>query len=631
MLTLLQANYLSVFNWVLTTSAKASIFILFLIGVKFVLRYKLGARFQYGLWSVLIIGLVLPWTPNTPVCVYNYLDSSRIQQMIASIVDQTTQSSSAIVENDQSDLEQTVVADNNFSKATPSTETQRSSAKNANSWTVFPFIYKLMYYIWFLGILILTILTVIVNKRFYKNIGHAVVIDQRLLKEFNKVKVELKIKTEIPLYKSRQVNSPSLLGIIHPRLLLPIGIEQTFSSEQVNHIFLHELIHFKRKDVWINWLTQVLMVIHWFNPLIWYAFYRMREDQEISCDALVTSRIDSEQSNDYAYTLVKLAETYSAAPRMASLASLCGSNSQIKKRLIMLKNRKLKQASAKWSLMGVLAIGLIAFATFTSAQAEANPALEEGKTANLAQGSSGERAIGLPKKIDDTSSGITVEDIAGPNFKGKVMLIKDPTRVKLAVTKEIGVTGERVSELVKDMGAIAGINAGGFYDPNGKGNGAFPEGLTMQNGKLVHNNVGEKEVNIVGFDDQGRMVIGNMTAKQLEEKHIREAVTFTPNLIVKGKSVISGDGGWGIAPRTGIGQMADGTIIFVVIDGRQPKWSIGATLNDLMNVFKDYHAVNAVNLDGGSSSEMFYQGKVMNKIPNIFGERYVPTAFVVTP
>lgn len=240
-------------------------------------------------------------------------------------------------------------------------------------------------------------------------------------------------------------------------------------------------------------------------------------------------------------------------------------------------------------------------------------------------------AIAHTKVSSDASSGITIEDIKGPSFKGKVMLIKDPKRVKLAVTKEIGVTGERVSDLVKDMGAIAGINAGGFYDPNGKGNGAFPDGLTVHDGTLVHNNVGDKAVNIVGFDAQGNLVLGKMTASQLQAKNIREAVTFEPNLIVDGKSDITGDGGWGVAPRTGIGQTADGTVIFVVIDGRQPTWSIGATMRDLMNVFKDYNAVNAVNLDGGSSSELVYNGKVVNKLWDIFGERYIPTAFVVTP
>ena len=250
---------------------------------------------------------------------------------------------------------------------------------------------------------------------------------------------------------------------------------------------------------------------------------------------------------------------------------------------------------------------------------------------NSSQGMGEGATLGRTEVITDKDSGITIEDIQGRSFKGKVMLIKDPKRVKLAVTQEIGVTGERVSDLVKDLNAIAGINAGGFYDPDGKGNGSFPDGLTMHDGKLVHNNVGDKAVNIVGFNNKGELVLGKMTANQLVEKNMREAVTFEPNLIVDGKPVISGDGGWGIAPRTGIGQMADGTVIFVVIDGRQPTWSIGATLRDLMNVFIDYHAVNAINLDGGSSSELVYNGKIMNRLWNIFGERYIPTAFVVTP
>ncbi|HVJ49779.1 phosphodiester glycosidase family protein [Desulfitobacterium sp.] len=257
--------------------------------------------------------------------------------------------------------------------------------------------------------------------------------------------------------------------------------------------------------------------------------------------------------------------------------------------------------------------------------------IERIRNLNADQGIGAGQVIGRTKVISDASTGITIEDIKGPSFKGKVMLITDPKRIKVAVTKELGVTGERVSDLAKDMEAIAGINAGGFYDPDGKGNGAFPDGLTMHDGKLVHNNIKDSATNIAGFDDQGKLVIGNMTANQLEEKHIREAVSFQPNLIVDGRPMIKGDGGQGVAPLTGIGQMADGTVIFVVIDGRQPTWSIGATLRDLMHVFEDYHAVNAVNLDGGSSSELVYNGKVMNRLWDIFGERYIPTAFVVTP
>jgi exopolysaccharide biosynthesis protein len=239
--------------------------------------------------------------------------------------------------------------------------------------------------------------------------------------------------------------------------------------------------------------------------------------------------------------------------------------------------------------------------------------------------------ITLTKEKTINSEGITIEEIKGRNFKGKVMIIKDPKRVKIAVTKELGVTGQRVSDLVRDAGAIAGINAGGFYDPNGKGNGAYPDGITIHNGQTIHSNVGNSKVTIAGIDKNGKLILGDFNETQIKEKNIMEAVTFEPVLIRDGKPLIYGDGGKGIAPRTGIGQTSDGSIIFVVIDGRQPTWSIGATISELMNVFIDYHAVNAINLDGGSSTELVYNGKVMNRLWNIFGERYIPTAFVVMP
>lgn len=233
--------------------------------------------------------------------------------------------------------------------------------------------------------------------------------------------------------------------------------------------------------------------------------------------------------------------------------------------------------------------------------------------------------------VNDSSSGIVIEDIQGKSFKGKVMLIKDPKRIKVAVTKEMGVAGERLSDMVKGAGAIAGINAGGFYDPDGEGNGGFPDGITVQKGKIIHNNVGDKVVDFIGLDEDGKLIIEQMDANEIMERNIQEGVSFYPPLVKNGKPAVSGDGGWGVAPRTGIGQRADGTIIFLVIDGRQPTWSIGATLRDMMNVFLEYDAVEAVNLDGGSSSELIYDGKVMNKLWNIFGERYIPTGFVVMP
>lgn len=232
--------------------------------------------------------------------------------------------------------------------------------------------------------------------------------------------------------------------------------------------------------------------------------------------------------------------------------------------------------------------------------------------------------------IDDRENGLKIEGIRGKAFQGKVMLVANPKQVKAAVTGELGIAGQRLSQLVAVRGAIAGINGGGFSDPNARGNGAFPQGITVLDGKLIHKD-GGSPANMIGFDASGKLVLGTLAAPEISKLKIEQGVTFYPNLILDGIPQIEGDGGWGLAPRTGIGQRADGTVILVVIDGRQPGWSMGATLRDLMNLFIEYRAVNAANLDGGSSTEMVYNGQIINSLWNIYGERYIPTAFIVMP
>jgi exopolysaccharide biosynthesis protein len=234
--------------------------------------------------------------------------------------------------------------------------------------------------------------------------------------------------------------------------------------------------------------------------------------------------------------------------------------------------------------------------------------------------------------VSDPSAGIVIEDIKGSAFKGKVMLIKNPKRIQVAVTKDIGETGQLLSSMVKESGAIAAINGGGFDDLNGRGNGAYPMGISVHNGEIVSNDSGNEAVEIIGLDKDGKLIGGKMTASEIKSKNIREAVSFWKTTLVKnGKRGDFIDGEWGVAPRSAIGQKEDGTIIFVVIDGRQLTWSIGAKLSDLYQIFLKYGAVNAYNLDGGSSTELVYNQKIINKPCDFFGERYIPTAFLVMP
>ncbi|WP_225442735.1 phosphodiester glycosidase family protein [Paenibacillus lycopersici] len=226
---------------------------------------------------------------------------------------------------------------------------------------------------------------------------------------------------------------------------------------------------------------------------------------------------------------------------------------------------------------------------------------------------------------------VEVESISGHGYSGYVMTVNDPTKIRIAVPDKPG-RGERVTSMVKRTGAIAGVNGGGFADPNWEGNGFQPIGIVMSGGKLFYSDLGKsKSTQVVGIDGSGKMVAGRYTLGELKQMGVKEAVTFQPRIIVNGKGLIKNAAdGWGIAPRTAMGQREDGAILFVVIDGRQPGHSIGANLYDVQQILLERGAVIAANLDGGSSTVLVKDGEVLNKPSTKSSEgRYLPTAFLV--
>lgn len=233
-------------------------------------------------------------------------------------------------------------------------------------------------------------------------------------------------------------------------------------------------------------------------------------------------------------------------------------------------------------------------------------------------------------KIDENvTDGIELVDVSSKSFKGYLLIINDPSRVKLATSPRIGKVGATTSQIVETYDAVGGINAGGFAD-DALGTGGKPDGIIIEDGKLKSGS--EKTAyKTVGLDAENRMVVSNsMTYTKMKSMNLQSAVSFGPVIIINGQPTIkSGDGGWGIQPRTAIGQRKDGTILMLVIDGRQ-KESLGATLKNVQDIFLQYNAYNAFNLDGGASSTMVYDNKVVNSPSDIMGERYVPSAFIIT-
>lgn len=248
-------------------------------------------------------------------------------------------------------------------------------------------------------------------------------------------------------------------------------------------------------------------------------------------------------------------------------------------------------------------------------------------------------------------NGIEIIKVTGRSYMGKIMIVKDPSKVRVATiypwsssSQEKG--GLTLDELVSGSGAIAGVNGGEYYSA---GNwGGRPKGLVVCNGEIQYNKPERGDV-MVGMNTDNILVIkdiSGMSSAQVEklvtENHIRDAVSFKDiddgdtnhftKLIINGEArAISGNGS-GANPRTVIGQREDGAILMFVTDGRGHEGHIGATAADIIGVMQEYGAVNAANLDGGSSSSMYYNGAFeMNSVTLYYSTSSwkLPTAFVV--
>ena len=229
-------------------------------------------------------------------------------------------------------------------------------------------------------------------------------------------------------------------------------------------------------------------------------------------------------------------------------------------------------------------------------------------------------------------------DINRDGFKGKLAVIYDPSKVKLGVSKGTGNElsssyGQYITQISSRYNAVIATNAGGFYDPDWNSTGGVPHGIVISDGKLIANNSkATGSGGLIGFNKENKLILSRISASQALKQGIRDAVDFGPFLIVNGKSsFINGNGGWGEAPRTAIGQRADGIVLLLVIDGRQVG-SMGADMNDLTRVMLDYGAINAANLDGGTSTAMSLNGEIVSNPRNGNFQaktRPVPNAWIV--
>ncbi|KGT43057.1 beta-lactam sensor/signal transducer [Bacillus cereus] len=348
------------FDWMIETSIMASILVGLILCIKVLFRNKLTPRWQYMLWIILIIRLVLPWSPDSSYSIYSVLTYKNDDAFISS----QNPVASILTKERMQELKN---IDNTKDLTKEDTYTSSSTQTYNNEKTV-PF-YTIFIYIWLTGVILLCFATFIMNRRLLLYIKkQPVITDEKIIQIFEKCKHSMSIQRNIPLFVSGKVSSPTVFGFIRPKLLLSTVHMEILDEQQLRYIFYHELAHIKRRDVGVNWLMHGLLILNWFNPILWYAYSCMREDQELACDALALTYIDSEEQIAYGHTIISLLEHYSSYYKVPSMANFSKNKRMLKRRILMIK--KFQKKSYRWSALGAVAVIAVSSVSLLNARAD---------------------------------------------------------------------------------------------------------------------------------------------------------------------------------------------------------------------------------------------------------------------
>lgn len=415
------------------------------------------------------------------------------------------------------------------------------------------------------------------------------------------------------------VRSPFILGIIKPKIYLPSSI----SEKDVVHVVAHESAHLKRKDHWWKPLGYILLAVFWFNPLMWVAYILMCRDIEIACDEKVIRNFGLPEKKAYSEALMEC----SNLRKLVIACPVAFGETAVLQRIRNVLNYKKPHF---WIvLISIIVLVLIAVVSLTvpekaSPQEAMLPTNEEIIISTMPVQESLDPTIptatteGNPDTDQIWSEypdGVRIEPVTGEYFTGHVMIVRDPSKVYLATSSEklsMDIPGAYMEDVLEREQAVAAINAGNYYDDGSSGSvvGSVPCGMVVRNGEIVWDGVGDFQpyTSFVGFDQNNVLVVASaMNPELVSELKIRDGCIAGPLLIVNGQAdtqVYNSNSGYN--PRTAIGQCADGSVVFVCIDGRITE-SLGATYGEVIDILLEYGVVNACALQGGNSTAMLYR------------------------
>jgi bla regulator protein BlaR1 len=345
-------------EWIAIASLKTIPLIAIVLIVQHFFRKQLSAASRHLLWLSVLLSLSIPigWTLN----ISKLPSSSSAENILANeqatnrfIAEKTSASSNTFIQNTSSE--------------------NRLTTSDEYIWTE---LIKKYYPIglaifWLLGALVFLGLTLVRARYFYRLKVNAVFAASDIYSLFNECKRELGVDKSIQLLSTGDIQSPITLGWLKPAVILPRNIEQQLAPGTLKHILLHELGHIKRHDIFLNWLACVINILHWFNPVIWFACKRMRMDMEMACDALVLNHLDKSQRKTYGATLIEISEIPRNSPKALTTLGILENHVELKERLNMIKD------FTTMNLKNSIFFGVMLTATAITSLAQPNTAATE--------------------------------------------------------------------------------------------------------------------------------------------------------------------------------------------------------------------------------------------------------------
>ncbi|MSU22716.1 MAG: hypothetical protein EXS32_02720 [Opitutus sp.] len=362
----------------LKVSGQASLLIVLVGLVQWLGRKQLSPRVRYTLWLLVVARLLLLVSLESAFSVFNFTTAAPANVFRAggaaaktSVTKTETKTAPAPAAPAASVPAPAAVAASAPLPADPAlvSTSPRSAARPLVAAKPFPWPATLSL-VWLAGVVFLLARIIWIPLRLNAQLArHETATPPAVFEILEESKRLIGVNQVLPIIQSRAVESPALLGFIRPWLLLPDGLVKKFTRQELRLVFLHELAHLKRRDIAVNWLATLVQILHWPNPLVWFAFARMRADRELACDELALSFARAEENKPYGHAIIILLEGFARPAALPGLVGILEDKTQMQKRITMIAQFK---KMTQWSAAAIGLVGVLGLVTLTDAQTEAS-------------------------------------------------------------------------------------------------------------------------------------------------------------------------------------------------------------------------------------------------------------------